>query len=188
MLNSPIELNIINRNELSISSTNLDYESIATLLKPQLAQIIHGNAPTNITYNLATQQLQFHSNLVGVQINAPEPLAKTESSTSNLDIGVNLATNNRQLQINYAQQLAAYANLNDHFNLTKLYLGVGKNNLSPQATSLESAPININVFLEQTLVNEWANFFKKLRMPESKENEYKDNYLYFAYSGGSGML
>ncbi len=174
MLNSPLELNIINRNELSISSTNLDYESIATLLKPQLAQIIHGNAPTNITYNLATQQLQFHSNLVGVQINAPEPLAKTESSTSNLDIGVNLATNNRQLQINYAQQLAAYANLNDHFNLTKLYLGVGKNNLSPQATSLESAPININVFLEQTLVNEWANFFKKLRMPESKENESQE--------------
>lgn len=173
-LNSPLELNLLNRNELSINSANLDYESVTTLIKPQLLQVIHGRAPVNITYNLVTQQLQFHSNLFGVQIMAPAPLAKAESSTSSdLDIALNLDADHHQLQINYAQQLAAQANFDNQFNLTRLYLGVGTNNLVPPTTMSESSPININVFLEQTFINEWANFFKKLRSPESipSENE-----------------
>lgn len=170
-LNSPLELNLLNRNELSINSANLDYESVATLIKPQLLQVIHGSAPANVTYNLTTQQLQFHSNLFGVQIMAPAPLAKAESTSSNLDLSLNLTTDHHQLQVNYAQQLAAQANFDSKFSLTKLYLGVGSNNLVPPATTIESAPININVFLEQTLINEWANFFKKLRSSESHSNE-----------------
>ena len=172
-LNSIFEFHLLNQNELEISSPNFDYESAAALIEPQLTQLIHGNAPVMIKYNLQHQEIQFQSNLVGVQINAPAPLAKSESSTvSNLAVKLNLAPEeHRTLNFNYANQLAAHASFDRDFQLTNLYIGLGTNNLTPKINSSEeSSPITIQAYLEQTHLQEWASFFKQLKPAESVNN------------------
>ncbi|MBP9769383.1 MAG: hypothetical protein KBD32_07400 [Burkholderiales bacterium] len=172
-LNSIFEFNLLNQNELEISSPNFDYESAAALVEPQLTQVIRGHAPIKVNYNLKQQEVQFQSNLVGVQINAPEPLAKSESNEiSNLAVKLNLAPDShRTLNFKYANQLAAQASFDRDFQLTNLYLGLGANNLTPKINPREeSSPITIQAYLEQTHLQEWVTFFKQLKPAESANN------------------
>ena len=155
-LNSPLELSIVNSHELAINSSNLDFTKLLSTFYPPLTQIINGTAITSATYDINQQQLNISSNLESVIIDAPAPLAKPRNIAQQLNIGVNFSESAPIINVNYANMLYAHASLTVNNLLNRLQVGLGTNQLA--LDNSESAPITLNIFLDNTYTTEWAQF------------------------------
>jgi uncharacterized protein YhdP len=91
-----------------VTANNLNYPKATSFYLPLLTPVIHGNATTNVDFNLDSnglKQLNLHSNLSGIKLDAPEPLQKTESvaTSFNLQLIPNpLGFNNREFFISFS--------------------------------------------------------------------------------------
>ncbi|MBX9597943.1 MAG: AsmA-like C-terminal domain-containing protein [Burkholderiales bacterium] len=168
-LNSELQLNIHNSNELELNASNLDYSYLVNTFYPQLNQIISGHAASNAKFNLKSQSLVLSSDLQGISLNAPAPIAKKESEISKLQISVNLGSDNSLIGVNYANNIFAKAQLGKDYNLEYLNLGIGTNNYMMSDESVK-APITIKAQLDNVYTEQWAQFISKLTAANEKTN------------------
>ena len=168
---SKLDLNIFNNHEMQLTSADLNYSALMSLVAPTANQVLYGRAPTQISYNSRTANLLIQSNLYGVTIAAPLPLAKSATESQELQIHMQPgAKNTQQITLNYADRVIATASLKPQLQLQQLHLTLGTQQPSPDSCLTEyhaAAPITIQANLESIPILEWITMLRKLA-PQSE--------------------
>lgn len=159
-LNSNLQLNIINGNELELNTENLDYSYLAKTFYPKLNQVLSGRAATSAKFNLKNQNLVLSSNLQGVTVDAPAPIGKTESAITPLQISTNLNSPQISIILDYNDDVFAQAELDKDYNLEHLNLGIGTNDYTTSDDGIK-APIVVKAQLDNLHSEQWAEFISK---------------------------
>lgn len=168
-LNSNLQLNVVNGNEVELSAVNLDYSYLAKTFYPQLNNVLSGRAATTAKFNLKNQNLELSSDLQGVSLNAPIPIGKIESAITPLQISTNLNSPQLLIALNYNDSIFAQAQLYKDYSLEHLNLGIGTNDYTTSDDSVK-APIVVKAQLENVYSEQWAEFISKFTSANSKKN------------------
>ena len=168
-LNSDLQLNVANGNELELNIVNLDYSYLAKIFYPQLNQVLSGRAATTAKFNLKNQSLELNSDLQGVSLNAPMPIGKAESAITPLQISTNLNSPQLLVALNYNDSVFAQAQLDKDYSLEHLNLGIGTNDYTTSDDSVK-APIVVKAQLENVHSEQWAEFISKLTSANNEKN------------------
>ncbi|AUR53009.1 YhdP family protein [Aquella oligotrophica] len=160
-LNSSLNLRLTDK-EIAINSPDLDYGQIMHLAYKPAESVIYGRSATNITYTLASEQLNIKSSLEGVTIDAVNPISKSESAIAPLNISYNRGNSTHQLiRLNYNNQLYTNVDLNSNFEPNKIRLAVGTSNYQLQ-NQQESAKVTAKIDTDKFSFTDWAAFASKL--------------------------
>lgn len=161
--NSPLELRVINSNQLQLSSRALNYHELVKKFVPGMSDIIHGSADTFFAYDLKKQKLRISSSLKGVTINAPSTLLKSESA-ANRELNFTMNMNNApEIFASYDQSLFAHARFTSKYAIDKLEVALGTNKfISPANTGNINPKITLNMISPDFYIFEWTDFIQEL--------------------------
>src|SRR6185437_5844534 len=139
-----------------IHSANLDYAKLGEFYLPSLSSLITGRANTQISFDIGKHgldNLNSKSDLVGVTVNAPNPLHKEPQTPRQLNF--TMLSNNKSFNItfNYADLVNGKVALDEHGNLGKTNLSVGTADYLSNTSN--NPKVLINSKLHDTYVFDW---------------------------------
>lgn len=161
IFDSPLQISIPNQNEVNINAKDFNYDSLIKASGFNLTDIIHGNATTNLHYDLNTKQLAISSNLESVEINAPAPLAKNKDWATAMNINVDMSNDTYNATMNYNDILFANLDLTSNLAINKLKIGLGASDLDLAKDN--NSQITLKARLENTYILDWAKFVDKIQ-------------------------
>lgn len=158
-----------------IDSPNLNYVSVSQEYVPFLSSIVDGSAATHISFEITKHgisNIKANSDLDGVAINIPKPLAKTKDEVSSLHF---LMSNNNDstfdLDFDYAKALFGNIALDKHGKIALAHLGLGTQDYIENTSNKPKILITAN--LRDTYAVEWITAINDLleKPTNNKTNE-----------------
>lgn len=155
-----------------VTSSNLDYQKAGSFYLPLLQPIIHGNADTNINFNIDSNglnNLNLNSSLYGVMLDTPDPLHKNESAS--IPFNLQLSPNNNGFGIKFAYNnnlLNGKVELNHEGRLALANINVGTTEATIESAT--KAKVIINVKTKTLNVLPWVNTINQI-LATSKAGE-----------------